>query len=86
MLVVTRTAVGQLAALTGRRPDGVSGVRRTEDGWRLSIDVVELERVPATTSMLATFEVETDSDGNLVSYERVRRFPRNASELDGDSG
>lgn len=79
---IARGAVEQLAELTGRPPDGVSAARRTEEGWRLEIDVVEVERIPASTSVLATYQVELDPGGNLLSYERVRRYHRNAT--DGD--
>jgi hypothetical protein len=43
-----RSAVEQFGLITGRQPDGVTGVRATpEGGWSVLIDVVELERIPA---------------------------------------
>lgn len=77
---VVAAVLEQVGVLTGRRPDGVSGVRRTDDGWQLTVDVVDLERIPATTSVLATLEVEADADGNVIQYERVRRYYRNAAD------
>jgi hypothetical protein len=70
----------QLAALTGRKPDGVAAIRRTDDGWRLLVDITDVERVPATTNVMATLEVDASTQGDVVSYERVRRFYRNAAE------
>jgi hypothetical protein len=51
-------------------------VRREEDGWSVLVDVVELERVPSTTSVMATYRVEIDSNGDVTGYERLRRFTR----------
>lgn len=77
---VMRKATTQVAQLTGRPADTVSSIERTEDGWRLEIELVELERIPATTNILATYQVELDRDGDVVSYRRVRRYFRNAAE------
>jgi hypothetical protein len=60
--------------------EGVSGVCRTEDGWRVGVDVLELSRIPDTTSLLATYEVDLDRDGELLEYRRTRRFRRGAAD------
>ncbi|WP_030197338.1 gas vesicle protein [Streptomyces sp. NRRL S-87] len=69
-------AVGQLAELLGRRPDSVSALRPTEDGWEAQVEVVELPRIPDTTSVMASYKVTLDGDGELISYERTRRYSR----------
>jgi hypothetical protein len=51
-------------------------VRREKDGWSVLVDVVELERVPMTTSVMATYRVDVDTAGDLCGYERLRRFSR----------
>jgi hypothetical protein len=51
-------------------------VRREKDGWSVLVDVVELERVPTTTSVMATYRVDVDTAGDLCGYERLRRFSR----------
>ncbi len=60
--------------------EGVSGVCRTEEGWRVGVDVLELSRIPDTTSLLATYEVDLDSGGELLEYCRTRRFRRGAAD------
>lgn len=78
---VVSTAVRQFAELTGRESQSVTGVRRTEeDGWSVLVDVVELERIPSSTSVLATYRVDTDAQGNLEGYERLRRYNRGATD------
>ncbi|HEX3758717.1 MAG TPA: gas vesicle protein [Kofleriaceae bacterium] len=69
-------ALDQFTALSGFEPESVTGVKQVEDGWSLLVDVVEVERVPSTMSILASYRVDTDARGDLVAYERLRRFTR----------
>ena len=71
-----RGALEQFAGLTQLEPVGATGVRREEHGWSVLVDVVELERVPSTTSVMATYRVDIDASGDLTGYERLRRFTR----------
>lgn len=73
-----RGALEQFAELTQLTPTGATGVRREEHGWSVLVDVVELERVPSTTSVMATYRVDLDGSGELTGYERLRRFSRGA--------
>jgi hypothetical protein len=77
---VLRKTAEQLAQLTGRSPDTVSAIERTDDGWRLEVELVELERIPSTTNILATYEVTVDDNGDVAGYRRLRRYFRNAAE------
>lgn len=79
-LRVAGKAAEQLLALTGREPEGVTGLERTDDGWEVQIEVVELRRVPTTTDLLALYEVRTDRRGELQAYRRLRRYARGASD------
>ncbi|MEU3407082.1 gas vesicle protein [Streptomyces sp. NPDC006670] len=73
---VLRAAAEQLAELLGRPPDSVSSVKPTEDGWEAVVEVVELERIPDTTSVMGSYTVSLDEEGELISYERTRRYSR----------
>ncbi|WP_055548409.1 gas vesicle protein [Streptomyces sp. NBRC 110028] len=73
-------ACERLTALITHPTEGVSAVRRTEDGWRVSVDVLEVARIPDTTSLLATYEVDLDQRGELREYRRVRRYRRGAAD------
>jgi hypothetical protein len=71
----------QFAELTGRTPDSVTGARSLDgDGWSVLVDVVELERIPDSTSVLATYRVDLDNDGSITGYERLRRYTRGATD------
>ncbi|MFI0789268.1 gas vesicle protein [Streptomyces lydicus] len=71
-----RRAAEQLQELLGRAPESVSAVKPTENGWQADVEVMELERVPGTTSVMASYQVTLDEQGELLAYERTRRYTR----------
>ncbi|NJQ01340.1 gas vesicle protein GvpO [Streptomyces zingiberis] len=79
-LEVLRTAGAQLAELTGLRAETVTRFERTDEGWVIEIEVLELPRVPDTMSLMASYEVTTDRDGQLTGYRRARRYERGRSD------
>ncbi|MGW8954560.1 gas vesicle protein GvpO [Streptomyces sp. NPDC055709] len=77
---VMRAARSQLTELTGMHVESVSSFARTDEGWELKVETVELARIPDTTSLLATYEVTLTTDGELASYHRVRRYERGRAD------
>ncbi|WP_338702120.1 gas vesicle protein [Streptomyces sp. Q6] len=77
---VLREARAQLAELTGMTAESVSSFERTEDGWELEIEVLEVVRVPDTMSLLASYQVSLDPHGVLTGYRRTRRYERGRAE------
>ncbi|WP_309145657.1 gas vesicle protein GvpO [Streptomyces malaysiensis] len=71
-----RGAARQLGELLGAAPERVSALQPTPDGWLADVEMVELERVPETMTILATYRVTLDSQGQLLGYERQRRYAR----------
>jgi hypothetical protein len=80
---VVEAAREQLAALLGKDADSVSGLDRNGDGWLVTLEVVEVARIPESTDVLASYEVELDGDRNLVRYVRRRRYHRSQAD-DGE--
>jgi hypothetical protein len=78
-MAAAREAAQQLLALTGRDVEGVTGLERTDDGWRVEVEVVEVRRIPDTTDMLALYELTVDEDGELEGYRRLRRYTRGSA-------
>jgi Gas vesicle synthesis protein GvpO len=66
----------QIGELTGKETEGVTGVEPAEDGWIVGVEVVEDRRVPSSADLLATYQTELDIRGEMLSYRRVRRYPR----------
>ncbi|MFE0055991.1 gas vesicle protein [Streptomyces sp. NPDC059003] len=83
---VLQNARAQLAELTGLAAESVSSFERTDDGWDLEVEVLELARVPDTMSLLATYAVSLDPQGGLTAYRRVRRYERGRADPPPRSG
>ena len=75
-----RQAMDTLAELVGCPAEGITGIRRNEDGWVVEVEVLEVERVPETSDVLASYEVEIDNDGEIVEFRRIRRYLRTQTE------
>ena len=73
---VAQRAKEQLAQITGLPLGTVSKLAKGEDGWHINVEMVELRRIPDSSDVLATYEVLLDDGGNLISYQRTRRYYR----------
>ena len=73
----------QLEALLGRESESVSAMERTHDGWLVTVEVVEVSRIPESTDVLASYEIELDESRNLRRYARVRRYNRSQADQGG---
>ncbi|MER5950302.1 gas vesicle protein [Streptomyces sp. NPDC001904] len=71
-----RAAAIQLSELTGREPHSVSSLQPAGDGWTAHVEVTEIERIPDTASVMTTYRVDLDSDGQLLGYEQTQRYSK----------
>jgi hypothetical protein len=80
---IARHAREQMRELTGQPVEGVLAVRRSDDGgWEVTVQVLELQRVPNSTDVLGAYELSIDKDGEVAEYRRTRRYYRNQVEED----
>jgi len=77
-----QAALSQIAQLTAKQAEGVTGVKRTEDGWTIGVELIEDQRIPSSADILATYEATIDADGDLLSYKRVRRYARGRGDTE----
>jgi hypothetical protein len=78
---VLRAARRQVAELTGFGVESVSSFERNgDDAWVVTVEVLELERVPNTMDLLGSYEVKLSDDGDITSFRRRRRYHRAAAE------
>lgn len=70
-----------LRSLRGVEAESVSGLTRTPNGWTVTLEVLELRRIPESTDVLASYEVQLDGDGKLLGFERGRRYHRSQAEV-----
>jgi len=73
----------EFPSLLGRPIESVLGLERGEDnGWNVTVQVVELARIPHSTDVLGAYAVTVDPDGDLVGWQRRRRYHRNQADED----
>ena len=78
---VAQRARQQVSELFGKPVDSIVGIAPDGTrGWTVTLELVELERIPEKTSLIGSYEVKLDADGNLVEARRLRRYPRNQSD------
>ena len=73
---IAQQAKEQLVQLTGLKPYTVSALRKDEEGWHITVELIELKRIPEATDVLASYQTLLDDEGNLLSYRRTKRYLR----------
>ncbi|HTE59806.1 MAG TPA: gas vesicle protein GvpO, partial [Solirubrobacteraceae bacterium] len=74
-----------VSELTGLRAETVTSLNRAgDDRWVVTVEMLELERVPNTMDVLGTFEITLSQDGELLGFRRVGHRRRSSTE-DGRS-
>jgi hypothetical protein len=72
-----------LPGLLGHPVDAVLGLESADGkGWNVTVQVVELARIPHSTDVLGAYEVNLDNRGEIQGYKRRRRYYRNQADED----
>jgi Gas vesicle synthesis protein GvpO len=79
---LAEAAISTIADLTGLAPESVTALQWDGESWLVTVDVLELARIPNTTDVLASYVVQLDDSGELLGYKRTRRFLRGQVESD----
>jgi hypothetical protein len=78
---VARHAREQMRELTGQPVEGVLAVQRADGGgWEVTVQVLELQRIPNSTDVLGAYVLALDDQGEVQEYRRTRRYYRNQVE------
>ena len=77
---IALAAAGELAAMIGQQAEGIIGIEKHDDGWRVQVEVIETRRIPDTTDILAIYEVDVEADGTVSGYRRLNRYVRGRFE------
>jgi Gas vesicle synthesis protein GvpO len=75
-----RAAMRTVQELTGATPEAVTALEWDGEFWEITVDALELSRIPNTTDVLGEYTVRLDEDGTLRGYRRERRFQRSQAE------
>ncbi len=73
---VGEIALTEVSELVGCPAEGVTGIRKGSDGWVVTVEVLEVGRIPQTTDVLASYDVHVDKEGDVTEYQRLRRYLR----------
>jgi Gas vesicle synthesis protein GvpO len=73
-----RAALNTVQDLTGYEAESVTALEWDGEGdlWEITVDVLELSRVPNTTDVIGEYIVKLDEAGKLRGYRRERRYQR----------
>jgi hypothetical protein len=73
-----------LPELLGRPIESVLGLERDDEdnGWSVTVQVVELQRIPHSTDVLGAYAVKLDGEGEILGWRRSRRYHRNQADED----
>ena len=72
MTELAERARQQLAQVTGFKPVAVVGSYKDGEGWHVSVDMLEMTRLPESTDVLGTYLVLMDEEGDMVKFEKKR--------------
>jgi len=75
-------AVEQVQELIGRPVEAVTGMEKDGSEWTVTVEVVELARIPNTTDVLGKYEVKLDKNGEVTGAKRTRRYYRSEAGED----
>jgi hypothetical protein len=71
-----QAALTTISELTGYEPEAVTGLEWDGELWQVTVDVLEISRIPNTTDVLGSYVVRLDPEGTLRGYTRTNRFMR----------
>lgn len=77
---IAERAKAQLATATNLEPLVVSGADKEADGWRLTVEMLELDRIPEAQGVVGSYEVRLSDEGNLVTWQRTGLRRRDETE------
>jgi hypothetical protein len=75
-----KAAMTTVHELTGYEPEAVTALEWDGEFWQITVDVLELARIPNTTDVIGEYVVRLDEGGTLRGYRRERRFQRSQAE------
>jgi hypothetical protein len=73
-------ALSTVEELTGYSAEAVTGLEWDDELWQVTVDVLELARIPNTTDVMGSYSVQLDERGTLRGYRRTRRYVRGQVE------
>ncbi len=64
--------VADFPPLIHLQASSVVAISHGEDGWIVSIEMIEKKSIPDSMDVLGCYEVSVDAEGNIRDFSRVR--------------
>jgi hypothetical protein len=77
-----QAALTTVQELTGYDPEAITGLEWDGESWQVTVDVLEVARIPNTTDVLGSYVVQLDEGGTLRGLRRARRYQRGQASED----
>ena len=68
---VIRKARSELNDLTGLEISSTVGAQKEDDGWLVTMEVIEKHSIPDGMDILAIYDAQLDPDGNMLEFKRT---------------
>ena len=72
MMTILEKAKSELTAATGLKAESVVQAFRDDQGWHVSVEMLEMSRIPSATDVLGGYEVVLDNEGAMLRFQRSR--------------
>jgi hypothetical protein len=73
---LAQAALKTIKELTGYEAESITGLEWDGDEWQLTVEALELSRIPNTTDVIGEYQVKLDERGALRGYRRTGRHVR----------
>ena len=61
-----------LPMLTNREFNGVTGISKEGNEWKVTLELIERKSIPDSSDLLGIYELRLDEEGGIVSFNRIR--------------
>lgn len=68
---IMRRGLDGLVRVTGLRLSSVVGMESADDGWQLTVELIEKESIPRAMDILGLYRIRLDPQGEIVGFERT---------------
>lgn len=79
LVQLTERAKEEAARVTGLKPVAAVGGYHDNEGWHVTVEMLEMTRLPNSTDVIGNYEVLLDEEGNMV------KFAKRSSHLRGET-
>jgi hypothetical protein len=69
---IAERAREELVKMTKLTLSGVIGTAREDNGWMVTIEMVEKKSIPDSMDILGTYEVKLTEQGQVADFQRIK--------------